>query len=90
MRYLVLLVLLSSCYDPLKPSPKFKVGDCVQYQMQRPEAWDVPFKIEKILEIGNYSYKTAYYLETYGNYYINSIGVSFYSQSNYNLVTCPK
>lgn len=76
------LFLISSC------SPKFKVGDCIMVDIEK-EKWESP-TIQRIEEMGEKSYRTAYYSDEYGFMENRPNSLRFTSSFYYKLTECPK
>jgi hypothetical protein len=74
-------------YSDLNPSPKFKVGDCIEFQSNK-ERWEEPSSIERIEEVGKKKYRTSLFLRS-NNWYSISLGIRFTSQKYYKKVDCP-
>ncbi len=90
MKYLLLSLVLIGCTHKSVFVDKWKVGDCVVYNYKYIEHWEAPAKIERIEEIGNFSYRTSFYFKN-GNSYTNStLGIYFSDSDNYSKVECPK
>lgn len=55
MKYLILLLLFSSCTSS---SPKFKVGECSTYPEDHRESWETdPTIVRQIIKIGSKKYQ---------------------------------
>lgn len=81
-KYLLLILLFTACTS----EPRFKVGDCVQFNWNIKERWESPPMIDKILEVGKRGYRTSSYMRGY--WYTSDLPLYF--ADNLIKVKCPK
>ena len=85
MKFIISLLLLTSC--SYTPSPKFKVGDCIQATWEQ-ESWESPWLIEKIISIGNRSYQVQWWSLSSKTWETSEFGPRF--SSELKKVECPE
>ena len=88
MKYLLALIMVfTACAGNSKP--RFKVGDCIQFNPRSFESWENKSIIELITEVGHDSYHTKFYYQ--GNFIYSTPGLDkAYFTDNYSKVECPK
>ena len=86
MKTLILLLLLVSCNNILKPD--FKVGDCIVDSSER-ESWEDKPNIFHIVEIGKENYRALYMTPRYMLGFQTTMYINI-TDRYYKKVECPK